>query len=88
MIGCGIKDTQRMRDQYVGLIRNTLSYFIKNGAKYKLADAVAYAQKSLQGDTATMIIDLSENKKLVKFEKMIDLKVQPILVSRTVTKFT
>jgi hypothetical protein len=43
MIGCGIKDTQRMRDQYVGLIRNTLSYFIKNGAKYKLADAVAYA---------------------------------------------
>jgi len=43
MIGCGKKDTQRMRDQYVGQIPNTVSYYTENGRKYKAGDPVEYA---------------------------------------------
>ena len=47
-----------MRDQYVGQIPNTVSYYAENGRKHKAADSVEYAEKSIQGDTVTMIIDL------------------------------
>ena len=47
-----------MSRQFVGQIPNTVSYFTENGCKYKAADLVQYAEKSMQGDTVTMIIDL------------------------------
>ena len=58
-----------MANQHVGQIPNTVAYYTESGSKYKLGDSVGYAQKCLQGDTVTMIIDLRENEKLVRYEK-------------------
>ena len=47
-----------MSRQFVGQIPNTVSYYADNGRKHKAGDSVEYAEKSMQGDTVTMIIDL------------------------------
>lgn len=40
MIGCGVKDKERMANQFVGQIPNTVSYYTESGRKHKNGDAV------------------------------------------------